>query len=205
MKKIAVLASGSAKGGGSGFEKLAEAIKRGDLEAEIVCVLSNHVTGGVAKKARKYGIRFVHFASPWTAKKCYQLIGTDIDLLCMSGWLKRITRLDPQRTINIHPGPLPEFGGPGMYGHHVHEAVMQAYRDGKIHESAVSMHFVTDEYDAGPVFFALPIPIEAEDTVDSLAKRVNAAEHLYQWQFTKHVLEGRIRWDGSDPESLICA
>lgn len=203
MKKIAVLASGGATDGGSGFEELVNASLRGDLKAEVVCVLSNHPRGGVQERANRLGIRFEYFESPWTSERCLDLIGEDVDLICMSGWLKCITGLDPTKTINIHPGPLPGFGGPGMYGHHVHEAVLEAYRKGKVTNSAMSMHFVTDEYDKGPVFFDFEVPIKKDDTSDSLGSRVNAAEHDYQWMITQFVLDGRIHWDGINPESLV--
>ena len=203
-KKIAVLASGTKNGGGSGFEKLFDATKRGSLEAKIVCVLSNHPNGGVREKADRLGVRFAHFAGPWTAERCHQLIGEEVDLICMSGWLKLIKGLDPRRTINIHPGPLAEdFAGQGMHGMIVHETVMLAYQHGQISESAVSMHFVTDKYDDGPCFLNHPIAIMPDDTAESLAQRVNEAEHRLQWLFTQYVLEGRIYWDGEDPTSLV--
>ena len=205
MKKIAILASGGSTGGGSGFEKLVEASLRGDLGTEVSCVLSNHKNGGVFERAHRLGVRFEHFDRPWTAERCYALIGENVDLICMSGWLKCLTGLDPIRTINIHPGPLPDFGGAGMYGHHVHEAVMKAYREGRVTHSAVSMHFVTDEYDKGPVFFRFPIEIQKDDTPDSLGSRVNAAEHEQQRRLTQRVLEGSISWDGTDPNSLVIA
>ena len=67
-----------------------------------------------------------------------------------------------------------------MYGHHVHEAVMEAYKAGEITHSAVSMHFVTEKYDEGPLFFSQSVPILPDDTAESLAKRVNEAEHKWQ-------------------------
>lgn len=203
MKKIAVLASGSATSGGGGFEKLALASKSGALGAEVVCVLSNYQEGGVFQRAKRLGIRFEYFNAPWTADRCQELIGEQVDLISMSGWLKRIVGLDSTKTINIHPGPLPRFGGHQMYGHHVHEAVLSAYHRGELCASEVTMHFVTSEYDKGPVFFRHSVPIEQGDTAESLGKRVNAIEHKCQWLFTKHVLEGRIAWDGVNPESLV--
>lgn len=202
MKKIAVLASGSATGGGSGFEKLVETSRSGHLGAEVVCVLSNHPKGGVYERAKRLGIRFVHFKKPWTGERCYELIDEEVDLVCMSGWLKLTQGLDPTKTINIHPGPLPTFGGKGMHGIHVHKAVLNAYKRGEVSSSAVSMHFVTDGYDEGPLFFQRAVSIEKDDTVESLGKRVSTIEHLFQWRLTKRVLNGTISWDGKNPDSL---
>lgn len=207
--KILVFASGSADGGGSGFEKLVTPSQGGPLAADIVAVVSNYANGGVRARADKLGVPFQHFAKPWTSE-AYQKFATEseADFFALSGWLKLVTGLDPatrfnSRTVfNIHPGPLPEFGGPGLYGHHVHEAVMAAYTRGEITHSAVSMHFVTGEYDRGPVFFRCNVKINAGDTPDCLGTRVNQQEHDYQPGITNLVVNGLIKWDGVDPYSL---
>jgi len=203
MRKLAILASGTAAGGGSGFERLVVASLSGDLNARVSCVLSNHPQGGVFKRAQRLGVRFEYFEPPWTAERCHNLIGEEVSLIGMSGWLKCITGLDATKTINIHPGPLPDFGGVGMYGQHVHNAVLKAYHQSQVKHSALCMHFVTDEYDKGPIFAQLPVEIKKDDTPDSLSKRVNAVGLKYQWLFTRYVLEGRIYWDGVNPDSLV--
>lgn len=205
MKKIAVLASGTKTRGGSGFEKLVEASHDGRLQGEIVCVLSNHLNGGVQERAKRLGIPFKHFEAPWTGEHCRELIGQEVDLICFSGWLKQAVGFDPTKTINIHPGQLPDFGGKGLYGSYVHQAVMKAHEAGEIKESAVCMHFVTDEYDQGPIFLRALVAIEPNDTPESLGKRVNKVEHVMQWQFTNHVLNGKISWDGVNHDSLSIA
>ena len=207
--RILVFASGSAEGGGSGFEKLVLASRKGPLEADIVAVVSNHANGGVRTRADNLGIPFLHFAKPWTSE-AYQKFAMEsgADFFALSGWLKLVAGFDPamrfnSRTVfNIHPGPLPDFGGPGLYGHHVHEAVMAAHGRGEITHSAVSMHFVTGEYDRGPVFFRCNVKINDDDTPDSIGTRVNQQEHLYQPKITSMVVNGLIKWDGIDPNSL---
>jgi len=201
--KLIVFASGSATGGGSGFEKLAAATKDGVLDAEITAVISNYGNGGVKARAKRLEIPFLHFPAPWT-KESYQAIVSKIafDFVALSGWLKLVAGLDPRITFNIHPGPLPNFGGTGMYGHHVHEAVFKAYRDGMITHSAVSMHFINDEYDRGPVFFRMPVEILPGDTADDIGTRVNQAEHQWQPRITNLVVNKEILWDGKDPRSL---
>ena len=203
--RVLVFASGSAEGGGSGFEKLVDASRGGLLDAEIIAVVSNHANGGVCKRADKLGIPFVYFGGPWSADG-YQRIKRvhDPEFFACSGWLKRVMGLDPSRTFNIHPGPLPKFGGDGMYGHRVHEAVMVAYHRGEITHSAVSMHFVIPEYDRGPLFFQFNVPILEEDTADSLGSRVNKWEHYWQPQITNLVVHREIYWDGVDFASLRC-
>ena len=197
--KLLVFASGTAEGGGSGFQKLAENARAGALRAEIVGVVSNHEYGGVRQKADALDIPFIYFPSPWTAEGYQKIVReSGAEWIALSGWIKMVAGLNPRRTFNIHPGPLPEFGGPGLYGHKVHEAVLEAYRAGKIKNSAVSMHFVTDKYDKGPVFFEYPVPIEPDDTPDTLAARVNQAEHEWQSRITDLVVNGEISWDGKD-------
>jgi len=200
-KKIVIFASGTKDGGGSGFENLINASRNSVLNAEISAVVSNHENGGVKERASRLGIKFIHFPAPWTAEK-YRKITKDADLVCLSGWLKLAIGLDSQKTINIHPGPLPKFGGAGMYGHYVHEAVIEAYKKGEVTHSAVSMHFVTDEYDRGPLFFSQSVEIFPDDTAETLAKRVNEAEHKWQPIMTEKVLTGEISWDGKNPETL---
>jgi phosphoribosylglycinamide formyltransferase-1 len=207
--KVLVFASGSAEGGGSGFEKLVLASRGGPLEADIVAVVSNYANGGVRVRADKLGVPFLHFPKPWTDEE-YQRFASEsgADFSALSGWLKLVTGLDPttrfnSRTVfNIHPGPLPDFGGPELYGHHVHEVVMAAFGRREITHSAVSMHFVTGEYDRGPVFFRCKVKINDDDTPDTIGTRVNEQEHLHQSKITSMVVNGLIKWDGIDPNSL---
>ncbi len=204
MPNILVFASGGKDGGGSGFQELVENTKTGVLRARIVAVVSNHADGGVTRRAIRLGIPFVHFSRQWDADGYRRLASLhSVDFVVLSGWLKLVSGLDPRKTINIHPGPLPRFGGRGMYGHHVHEAVMAAYQDGTVSASEVCMHFVTPEYDRGPVFFRYPVRIRPDDTAESLAARVNKIEHGWQSFITNLVVHGQIRWDGVNPESLV--
>jgi folate-dependent phosphoribosylglycinamide formyltransferase PurN len=193
------------------------ASRDGRLSGEIVAVVSNHENGGVRERADRLDVPCVYFPAHKVADgetagqefgpefgtaKNYRKIAGDADLICLSGWLKLVTGLDPRKTINIHPGPLPRFGGAGMYGHHVHEAVMEAYKAGEIKNSAVSMHFVTEKFDEGPLFFSQSVPILPNDTADTLAARVLEAEHKWQPLITDKVLRGEISWDGQNPKSL---
>ena len=207
---ILVFASGTATGGGSGFEKLVESIGLGVLDANIVGVVSNHEQGGVRSLADKFHIPFYFFLNT-DSTECYQQIATDsdADFFALSGWIKYVkglnlaTRFNPRTVFNIHPGLLPGFGGKGFHGHHVHKAVMEAFGRGEVKHSAVCMHFATDGYDEGPVFFRHAVAIRDTDTPDSLGKRVNRFEHMYQPYITNLVVHEKIRWDGVDPASLV--
>ncbi len=203
LPKLLIFASGSKDGGGSGFANLVAARDAGILHAGIVGVVSNHEAGGVYEKAKKLGIPFYYFPLPREAADYQEVVArTGADYVALSGWLKLVKGLDPQTTFNIHPGPLPQFGGAGMYGHYVHEAVLAAYQAGTAEYAGVSMHFVTEQFDEGPLFFEVRVAIHTDDTVDTLAARVNRAEHVYQPLVTDAVVNGRIRWDGQDKASL---
>lgn len=201
--RLVVFASGSKTGGGSGFENLVNKAREGVLRADIVAVVSNHESGGVRVRADRIGVPFVHFPEPWTAERYRAIVTAQrADFVALSGWLKLVSGLDPRTTFNIHPGPLPRFGGAGMYGHHVHEAVLTAFHRGEVTHSAVSMHFVTEKYDEGPLFFSHPVPILPDDTPETLGARVNAAEHEFQPIVTDLVVRGKISWDGTNASSL---
>lgn len=204
-KRVLVFASGDAEGGGSGFQEMVEQSRTNPpiLDAQISGVISNYPHGGVFQKARTLEIPFEYWTGPFT-EEGYRIWMEKYraDYAMCSGWLKPVEGLDPARTINIHPGPLNyadpklHFGGKGMWGHHVHEAVMDAYRKGKLAQSAVTMHFVTpystEGYDRGPVFFQMPVLIRSDDTPDTLAKRVNEKERAWQSKVLSMVVNGHI-------------
>jgi phosphoribosylglycinamide formyltransferase-1 len=204
MKKppnILVFASGTKTGGGSGFETMVRASQTRPpiLDARICAVITNHFEGGVWHRAQTLGIPAEYWAGPYLAKGYQNFVKYfNADYVMLSGWLKLVAGLDPARTINIHPGPLPRFGGSKLYGRYVHEAVMAAYRRGEITHSAVTMHFVDERYDRGPIFFALPIPIEPSDTPETLAAKVNRAEHEWQPRVLNYVVHEQVRLSGKE-------
>lgn len=206
-QRILVLASGDAEGGGSGFLELVEFTRTDPaiLDAEIVGVASNHERGGVWKKACSLCIPFRHFKGPYTAATYRALVEEfRADYVMCSGWLLPVRGLDPARTINIHPGDQKQFGGKGMWGHHVHEAVIAAFKRGEVTQSGVSMHFVLDfdapmlkgkdPYDKGPRLFWFPVKIREGETPETLASRVNEKERAWQAFILNDVVHGRIRY-----------
>ncbi len=194
--RVLVFASGDEKGGGSGFQELVEFSQTRPpvLDAQIVGVISNHEDGGVHKRADALRIPFEYWSGPFEGQGYRGFVRKyRADFVMCSGWLKFVRGLDPARTVNIHPGPLPGFGGPGMYGQHVHEAVMAAYHRGELTQSAVSMHFVDDvAYDNGPILFQMPILIRPDDDAGTLARRVNEKERAWQSYILNLVVHSHI-------------
>ena len=170
--RVAVLASGS----GSNLQALIDAC-RGDAPAEIALVLTNGEVGATAR-ARAAGIATGLIARPEDGGTILeQLRARSAELVVLAGYLKRVpvdvVAAYAGRIINIHPALLPSFGGPGMYGLHVHRAVLAA----GCTVTGPTVHVVTTEYDRGPVLAQWPVPVAPDDTPESLRQRVLAVEH----------------------------
>lgn len=171
--RVAVCASG----GGSNLGALLEALRRSEL-AQVVLVLSNSAKAGALSRAKEAGVAAEVFDDFRNGEEwCYRLESRQVDLIVLAGYLKLVPKpVITQyrgRIINIHPSLLPKFGGPGMYGHHVHEAVLAAGE--KI--SGATVHLVDEEYDRGRVLDQDHVPIYRNETAESLAAKVLKVEH----------------------------
>lgn len=111
-----------------------------------------------------------------------------IEWLILAGFLwkvpRQLTQAYPEKIVNIHPALLPKFGGKGMYGHHVHEAVIAAQEK----ESGITIHFVDDAYDHGPAIFQARCPVTAEDTPVTLAAKIAKLEHAHYPEIIERVI-----------------
>jgi phosphoribosylglycinamide formyltransferase-1 len=176
--RLAVLASG----GGSNLQALIDAHARGDLPAPIVLVISDRANAGALDRARRHGIPAEHVGRKQDAAIVELLREHAVDVVVLAGWLSlvrpQLLAAFPNRVINIHPGPLPRFGGKGMYGQHVHAAVLAA---GVTH-SGPTVHLVNERYDEGPILAHVEVPVEAGDTPELLAERVLREEHALLWR-----------------------
>lgn len=180
--RLAVLASGR----GSNLEALQAAIERGELVATVALVVSNNSGAGALAFARARGLPAAHVSARTDADPGAALLqrlrDADVDVIVLAGYMKL---LDPRvvaayrgRAVNIHPGPLPRFGGAGMHGHAVHEAVLAA----GVSHSGPTVHLVSEAYDEGAVLAHTPVPVLPGDTPELLAARVLAAEHALYWR-----------------------
>jgi phosphoribosylglycinamide formyltransferase 1 len=164
-------------GGGSNLVALLEEFGP-DSEVEIVLVISNRESAGGLERARERGVPAVVLRDPADEVEWIALLERhQVQLVVLAGYLRLVPRAVIQRwqgrILNVHPGPLPAFGGHGMYGRRVHEAVLESGRS----ESAATVHVVDEEYDRGPVLATVPVRILPGDTPDTLAARVLKAEH----------------------------
>jgi len=179
--RIAVLVSG----GGSNLEAILEAKKSGQLPGiEVVLVLSSKADAYALTRARDHKIETAvverkQFLSDeaFNAATLAALIQSQADVLCLAGYLRKlgpgIIHRYRGRILNIHPALLPKYGGPGMYGHFVHEAVLKAGEK----ESGCSVHVVDEEFDHGPVLAQAKVPVLPGDDAEKLAARVLEQEH----------------------------
>lgn len=177
MKNIAILASGNGSN--------AEAIVRyfaSHSDINVAIVISNRAKAGVHQRVNALGIPSITIGKDdWeSGQPIVELLRRhNIDLIVLAGFMRRIHDciIDayPNRIINIHPSLLPHHGGPGMWGHHVHEAVLAAGDT----ESGITIHHVTSEIDAGAIIFQASCKVNPDDTPDSLAERIHALEHRH--------------------------
>lgn len=154
--------------------------QRGQLAASrIVLVASNRPQAGALERARKASIPAEVFAANDDGSALLELLAAhSVELVVLAGYLKRIPpaviRSFHRKIVNVHPGLLPEFGGAGMYGARVHEAVIAS----GTRTTGVTAHFVDDEFDHGPRIAEWRIPVLEGETAESLAARVLQVEHI---------------------------
>jgi phosphoribosylglycinamide formyltransferase 1 len=195
--RIAVLISG----GGRTLKNFIDLAAEAQLPLDIRLVISSSAKAG--------GLRFAHEANIETAVLLRSKYAGDIDYgdaifaacraaevdyVVMAGFLKLAPVPDDfvGRVVNIHPALLPAFGGAGMYGHHVHQAVL----DYGCKVTGCTVHFVDNHYDHGPVIWQQPVPVFDDDTADSLANRVFSAEKEAYPHVLKLLAAGKIRLEG---------
>lgn len=170
-------------GGGTTLTNLAETIARGELAAEIVCVIASNAKCFGIQRARNLGLpvfvvtrkEFPDLES-FSGEISHLLRHHAVDLACMAGFLSLWTIPEDLagRVLNIHPALLPKFGGQGMHGHHVHAAVLAAGET----ESGCTVHYADNTYDTGPILLQRQCPVLPPDTPDTLAARVFVEECL---------------------------
>ncbi len=174
---IAIFASGA----GSNARRMMEHFS-GHKHIKIALLVSNKPGAGALHHASNHGVSTLIIEKErFFRGDTYlpELESAGIDFIVLAGFLWKIppalVQAYPQRIINLHPALLPKYGGKGMYGHHVHEAVINAGET----ESGITIHFVDEQYDHGAIIFQAMCPVEPGDTPDSLAARIHELEHKH--------------------------
>jgi len=193
--RIAVLASGN----GTNLQALIDAIKRRKLKAEIRIVISNNSNAYALERARKNNIKALHlshkqFAAPEEFEEALISIlqAEKVDLICLAGYMKKLSpvvvKLFKNKIINIHPALLPAFGGEGMFGIHVHEAVIKS--GAKV--TGVTVHFIDEVYDHGAIIYQKAVPVKEDETQEELQQRVLKIEHKVYPYVVGLLAEGKV-------------
>ena len=176
-KRIAIFASGS----GSNAQKIMEHFKR-NAEAEVVLVLTNNPTSYVLQRADNFEVP----SHVFSRKEFYEtddvirlLKNLQVDLIVLAGFLwlvpDSVLKAFPNKIINLHPSLLPKHGGKGMYGDHVHKAVLAA----KDEESGITIHFASDAFDEGEIIHQSRFKIEPEDNLEVIKFKGQQLEHQH--------------------------
>ncbi|MBL7929843.1 MAG: phosphoribosylglycinamide formyltransferase [Bacteroidia bacterium] len=188
MTRLAVFASGE----GTNAENLIRHFQNHPM-ARVVMVVSDKAEAPVIEKAKRLHVP-VHVLSAdevLSGKKMNDVLKqSDIHLIVLAGYLRKIPgeviEQYPQKIINLHPALLPFFGGKGMYGKKVHEAVIRS----GVKESGITIHFVNEHYDDGEIIFQKSIPVEADETSESLQKKIRELEWKYYPEVIDKLLKG---------------
>lgn len=176
MRNIAILASGN----GSNAEQIIRHFE-GSEKGKVVLIASNKKDAYVLQRANNHQIPSLFFSREELeqGKIKDQLIERQIDLIVLAGFLLKIPEhlieAFPDRIINIHPALLPKYGGKGMYGSFVHQAV----KDNKDERTGITIHYVNKHYDEGTIIFQESIDLSPEDSPEMIAEKVHALEHKY--------------------------
>jgi len=190
--RVAVLLSGN----GTSLENLFEHIDRG-LPAEVAVVISSKAGAYGLERARRRGVPAIAVprrehpdADRFNDALHAVLDEYDVDLVALLGFLSlfQLRGRYEGRAINVHPALIPAFSGRGFYGRRVYEAVLAA----GVKVTGATVHFTDDEYDHGPIILQEAVPVREDDTVESLAERVTAAERRLVPEAIRLIAEGRV-------------
>lgn len=196
---LAVFASGR----GSNLQAIIDAIEKNTLNARIRAVISNNSKAGALQRAKKHAIPAVHLSHRmFDTEDAFEddllklLSDLDVELICLAGYMKKLGSKTiaafRNRIVNIHPALLPLFGGKGMYGMAVHEAVIKS----GMKLTGVTVHICDEEYDTGPIIAQRTVPVEEGDTPETLAERVLQLEHRIYPEAIRLFAEDRVRIEG---------
>ena len=194
MLKLGVLISGS----GTNLQAIIDAIDAGQLDAQVVLVISSKPDAYGLVRAQQAGIPTMSLSKETYAEDAEgadeiiasELLRAGVDLVVMAGYMRMVRKpllmAFPNRIVNLHPALLPSF--PGAHG------IADAFAAG-VKWTGVTVHFANEAYDQGPIIAQVPVEIREEDTVDTLEERIHQAEHALYPQVLQAFAEGRISLD----------
>ncbi len=185
--------------GGSDMQAIIDGCKAGKINAQVVAMITNHEDSMAYERAKREGIdryylshKVIQDADELEKRMLEVLDSHHTDMIFLAGYMRKlgdsILREYQNRVFNIHPALLPKYGGKGMYGIHVHEAVIAAGE--KV--SGVTIHRVNEQYDSGDIIAQTEVPVIEGDTADTLAARVLKREHEFLVEVISEIADGKI-------------
>ncbi len=188
---------------GTNFQSMLDRCLTGEIPAQVGVVISNNSQSGAIKRAQKMGMPTCHLSSathpgPEALDRAMtqSLCDHGVDLVVLAGYMKKLgpglLQTFGNRVVNVHPSLLPAFGGQGMFGYHVHKAVL----DSGCAVTGVTVHLVDEVYDHGEIMAQQVVPVIKGDTPEILAQRVLKMEHRLYPCVVRLMAEGRIRIGG---------
>lgn len=198
MIRIAVLISG--QGRGSNMQAIIDGCKSGKINGKVALVVGVNNGAPAMERARAAGVVAVSIPpKSFGCEEDYeeallaQLQQNNIDLICLAGYMRvlggKIIETYRNKIMNVHPALIPSFCGKGMYGHHVHEAVIAR----GVKFTGATVHFVDEDYDTGPIIMQRVVAVDANDTPDSIAAKVLEAEHAAYTDAVSLFAQGRLQ------------
>jgi len=202
----------SGQGRGSNMQAIIDACKSGKINGEVALVLGVKDDAPAIERARSQDIPTLAISpKAYETTEAYDaavfdaLAAANIDLICLAGYMRvlgqNIVDHWRDRIMNVHPALVPSFCGKGMYGHHVHEAVIAR----GVKFTGVTVHLVDEEYDAGPIILQRVVPVDEDDTADTIAARVLIEEHRTYTDAIALFAQGRLRAVGRKVKILPSA
>jgi len=196
--RVGVLASG----GGTNLQAIIDSCERGEIDGDVVVVISNVHDAFALERARKHGVDAFCFPHEGLSREQHEadviecLGQHQVNLVCLAGYLRMLTPLMIDkyagRVINTHPALLPSFGGKGMHGLHVHKAVL----DHGCKVSGCTIHVVTAEVDGGPILLQKAVPVLEDDTPETLQGRILKEEQKLYPRAIQLFAQGKVKIDG---------
>ncbi len=174
MKNIVIFASGS----GTNAENIAKYFSENN-SVKVSMILTNNNRAGVIERAKRMNIPCICFSKKdfFETDKILNLLKKEADFVVLAGFLwkvpKNMIEAFPNKILNIHPALLPKYGGKGMYGMNVHNAVIK----NKETESGITIHYVNENYDEGAIVFQAKVAVTSDDTAESVAMKIHELEY----------------------------
>ena len=201
IARLGILVSGHSRG--TNVQAILDAIRDGQLHAEVALLVATSQEHGAVERAQKSGVKTLVLPSDahdspeaWDHRVADAFYEEGVSVVALAGYLRKVSHVlleaFPNRILNVHPALLPSFGGKGMYGMRVHQAVLEY----GCKVSGCTVHMVNERYDTGPIIAQAVVTVEENDTPESLSTRVQTQEHRLYPRCIEWMIQDQLRVEG---------